>query len=415
MCYNEIVAKVLGMIVLTAVFVLSPSLSWAQNVLGGRIVGIITPVMEEFVSRVLERGAQEKVEAVLFLLDTPGGLEESMRGIVRKILQSPVPVVVYVYPPGARAASAGSFIVLAAHHAFMSPNTTVGAARPVTVEGQAVSEKIVNDAASFARSLATSRNRNPEIAERMVRESLSLTEKEALEKGLIDGVCSSLEEVLGAFGASGASITWVEMGGKEKFLQLLVNPNLAYIFLVLGVLGLIFELSNPGAIVPGVFGSILLLLSLYAFSLLPTNWSGIVLLFLGFLFLVLDILVTPGIGVLTAGGALALLLGSVMVFAPQGAIRIPLGLIAAVVGSVVAFFAFALAMAFRVRRKKITTGLESMVGKVGVAREDFSFEGFVVVDGELWWARTQTPLRKGEKVVVLRKEGTMLIVDKKEG
>lgn len=415
MCYNEIVAKVLGMIVLTAVFVLSPSLSWAQSVLGGRIVGIITPVMEEFVSRVLERGAQEKVEAVLFLLDTPGGLEESMRGIVRKILQSPVPVVVYVYPPGARAASAGSFIVLAAHHAFMSPNTTVGAARPVTVEGQAVSEKIVNDAASFARSLATSRNRNPEIAERMVRESLSLTEKEALEKGLIDGVCSSLEEVLGAFGASGASITWVEMGGKEKFLQLLVNPNLAYIFLVLGVLGLIFELSNPGAIVPGVFGSILLLLSLYAFSLLPTNWSGIVLLFLGFLFLVLDILVTPGIGVLTAGGALALLLGSVMVFAPQGAIRIPLGLIAAVVGSVVAFFAFALAMAFRVRRKKITTGLESMVGKVGVAREDFSFEGFVVVDGELWWARTQTPLRKGEKVVVLRKEGTMLIVDKKEG
>ncbi|MBC7217313.1 MAG: nodulation protein NfeD [Candidatus Caldatribacterium sp.] len=415
MCYNEIVAKILGMIVLTAVFVLSPSLSWAQNVLGGRIVGIITPVMGEFVSRVLERAVQEKAQAVLFLLDTPGGLEESMRGIVRKILQSPAPVVVYVYPPGARAASAGSFIVLAAHHAFMSPNTTIGAAHPVTVEGQAVSEKIVNDAASFARSLATSRNRNPEIAEKMVRESLSLTEKEALEKGLIDGVCSSLEEVLEAFGASGASITWVEMGGKEKFLQFLVNPNLAYIFLVLGVLGLIFELSNPGAIVPGVFGSILLLLSLYAFSLLPTNWSGIVLLFLGFLFLVLDILVTPGIGVLTAGGALALLLGSVMVFAPQGAIRIPLGLIAAVVGSVVAFFVFALAMAFRVHRKKITTGLESMVGKTGVAREDFSLEGFVVVDGELWWARTQVPLRKGDKVVVLRKEGTTLIVDKKEG
>ncbi|MCX7730395.1 MAG: nodulation protein NfeD, partial [Candidatus Caldatribacterium sp.] len=379
------------------------------------IVGVISPVMEEFVTRVLERAESGKVQGVLFLLDTPGGLMESARNIVQRILRSSVPVIVYVYPQGARAASAGSFLVLAAHYAFMSPNTTIGAAHPVTVEGQTVSEKVVNDIASLARSLATSRNRNPEVVEKMVRESLSLTEKEALEHGVVEGICASPEEVLARLGISHASIAWVEMSGKEKFLQLLVNPSLAYIFLVLGVLGLIFEFSNPGAVVPGVFGSILLLLSLYAFSLLPTNWSGFALLLLGFLFLVLDLLVTPGIGVLTAGGAVALLLGSIMVFPSRGAIRISFGLIATVVGSVVAFFAFALAMAFQAHRRKTTTGLGSMVGKIGVAREDLSPEGFVMVDGELWWARTQKPIRRGEEVVVLRKEGTTLIVDKREG
>lgn len=387
----------------------------AQGVFGGRITGIITPVVEEFIDRVLERAENEGAQSVLFLLDTPGGLVESMRSIVQKILRSPVPVIMYVYPQGARAASAGSFLVLAAHHAFMSPNTTIGAAHPVTVEGQTVSEKVVSDMASFARSLAASRNRNPEVAEKMVRESLSLTEREALKEGLIEGICASPEEVLSRLGVSNAPIVWIEMSGKERFLQFLVNPNLAYIFLVLGVLGLIFELSNPGVIVPGVFGSILLLLSLYAFSLLPTNWSGIVLLLLGFLFLVLDLFVTPGIGVLTAGGAVALLLGSVIVFTPSGAIRVSLGIILAVVGSVVVFFAFALAMAFRAHRRKTTTGLESIVGKIGVAREDLSPEGFVVVDGELWWARAQNPVRKGEKVVIIKKERATLIVGKKEG
>lgn len=399
----------------TVFLVAFPFVCGAQEVFGGKIAGIITPVVEEFVNRILEKAEREGVQGVIFLLDTPGGLMEPMRNIIQRILQSSVPVTVYVYPQGARAASAGSFLVLAAHHAFMSPNTTVGAAHPVTIEGQTVNEKVVNDIASLARSLATSRNRNPEIAERMVRESLSLTEKEALEQGIIEGICASPEDVLLKLGIPHVPVTWIEMSGKEKLLQFLVNPNLAYIFLVLGVLGLIFELSNPGAIVPGVFGSILLLLSLYAFSLLPTNWSGIALLLLGFLFLAVDLFVTPGVGVLTAGGAVALLLGSVMVFPFQGTVRIPLGLVVAVVGSIVAFFAFALTMAFRAHRKRVTTGLESIVGKTGVAREDLSPEGFIMVDGELWWARAQKPVHKGEEVVVLKKEGTTLIVDKKEG
>jgi membrane-bound serine protease (ClpP class) len=407
-------AGVFGIVGCLLVLTFAP-LGAQERVLGGRIMGVITPVLEDFVERVLDRALSEKAQAVLFLLDTPGGLEESMRNIVRKILQSSVPVVVYVHPQGARAASAGSFIVLAAHRAFMSPNTTIGAAHPVTIEGEKVSEKIVNDMASFARSLAESRNRNPEIAEKMVRESLSLTEQEAYAQQVIDGVFASVEEVLEALHMGGVPVFWVEMSGKEKFLQLLVNPNLAYIFLVLGILGLIFELSNPGAVVPGVFGSILLLLSLYAFSLLPTNWSGIVLLLLGFLFLALDLFVTPGIGVLTAGGIVSLLLGSLMVFSPQGGIRIPLGLVFAVTGSVAAFFVFALFMALHAHKKRVTTGVESIIGKTGVAREDLAPEGFIVVDGELWWAKAKTPVRKGERVVILGKEGAMLLVERKEG
>lgn len=400
---------------LWCLLIITRSASAGETILGGKIHGIITPVMEGFVHRVLTEACREEAWGVLFLLDTPGGLEESMRTIVREILQSPVPVVVYVYPQGARAASAGSFIAISAHFTFMSPNTTIGAAHPVTVEGQAVSEKIVNDAASFMRSLAESRNRNPDVAEKMVRESLSLTEKEALKKSLINGVCVSLKEVFETLSIPEASVRWVEMSGREKFLQFLVNPNLAYIFLVLGVLGLIFELSNPGAVAPGVFGGILLLFALYALSLLPTNWSGVVLLLLGFLFLFLDLFVTPGIGVLTAGGVVSLLLGSLMVFDPQSTFRIPLGLVVAVVGSITAFFTFALTLAFRALRKRATTGIESLRGKIGTARDDLSPEGFIVVEGELWWARASELVKKGEKVVVLCKEGQTLIVDKKEG
>lgn len=407
--------ELLVLLFLWCLLIITRSASAGETILGGKIHGIITPVMEGFVHRVLTEASREEAWGVLFLLDTPGGLEESMRTIVREILQSPVPVVVYVYPQGARAASAGSFIAISAHFTFMSPNTTIGAAHPVTVEGQAVSEKIVNDAASFMRSLAESRNRNPDVAEKMVRESLSLTEKEALKKSLINGVCVSLKEVFETLSIPEASVRWVEMSGREKFLQFLVNPNLAYIFLVLGVLGLIFELSNPGTVAPGVFGGILLLFALYALSLLPTNWSGVVLLLLGFLFLFLDLFVTPGIGVLTAGGVVSLLLGSLMVFDPQSIFRIPLGLVVAVVGSITAFFTFALTLAFRALRRRATTGIESLRGKIGTARDDLSPEGFIVVEGELWWARASELVKKGEKVVVLCKEGQTLIVDKKEG
>ena len=385
-----------------------------EKVVIGKLEGVINPVTEQFVVRLIEEGEKEEAQAILILLDTPGGLEESMRNIVKAILQSPLPVITYVYPPGSRAASAGSFIVMASHHAFMSPNTTIGAAHPVTIEGQEVGEKIVNDSASFIKTLAETRGRNPEIAEKMVRESLSLTEKEAQEKGVIDGIAESPEEVIEKLGIKNPHILEVEMKGKEKFLHFLLDPTLAYLFLVIGALGIIFELSNPGAIIPGVFGTILILLAFYALSVFPINLTGILFIFLGLLLFILDILVTPGIGILTAGGAVALFFGSLMLFDVQGGITLPLNIIITSVICVTVFFAFALGMALRAMKKKVVTGKESLIGQTGIAKEDLNPEGFIIVEGELWWSKAENPVKKGEKVVVSQKEGQTLIVKKEE-
>jgi len=374
------------------------------------ITGVITPITEEFIHRVLNRGSTEKAQAVIFFLDTPGGLEESMRNIVKAFLQSPVPIIIYVTPQGARAASAGSFLLIAAHHAFMSPNTTVGTAHPVTVEGQVVSEKIVNDAASFIRSLAETRGRNPEIAEKMVRESLSLTEKEALEYRLIDGVASSIEEIFDTLRFEKPQLIKIEMNWKEKTLQYILNPNLAYLFLTLGALGIIFELANPGAIAPGVFGGILVLLAFYAFSVLPVNFVGILLIFLGLLFLVLDLLVVPGIGILSVGGVVSLFLGSLTLFNPERGITVSRSLVITVVLCIAVFFFIVLLGIVRTVRQRVRVGIETLAGKIGIAKDDLTPEGFVVVDGELWWARSEEPVKKSEKICVLRKEGQILIV-----
>ena len=395
-------------------FLWVPLVQAQEKVILGKVEGIINPVIEQFVVRLIEEGKKEEAKVILILLDTPGGLEESMRNMIKAILQSPIPVTTYVYPPGSRAASAGSFIVMASHHAFMSPNTTIGAAHPVTVEGQEVSEKIVNDTASFIRTLAETRGRNPEIAEKMVRESISLTEKEAQEKGMIDGIAESPEEIIEFLGIKNPQIIEVKMKEKEKFLHFLLNPTLAYLFLVIGALGIIFELSNPGAIIPGVFGTILLLLAFYAFSIFPINLAGILFIFLGLLLFILDLLVTPGIGVLTAGGAVALFFGSLMLFDIQGGVTLPLNVIITTVLCVAAFFVFALGMALRTMRKKVVTGIESLIGEVGTAKEDLNPEGFITVEGELWWARAESPVKKGEKVIVSQKEGQTLIVKKEE-
>ncbi len=387
--------------------------AFSQNldkVIVSEIKGVITPISEDFVSRTIAHGVQEKARALILLLDTPGGLEESMRNIVKAFLQSPLPVVIYVSPQGARAASAGSFLLVAAHHAFMSPNTTVGAAHPVTVEGQTVSEKIVNDAASFMRSLAETRGRNPEVAEKMVRESLSLTEKEALKQGLIEGVVENLGEIFATLRLGNPRVIRVEMNWKERTLQYILNPNLAYLLLTLGALGMIFELANPGAVVPGVFGSIAILLAFYAFSILPVNFVGILLIFLGLLFLILDILVIPGIGILSVGGILSLFLGSLALFNPERGITVSMSLVITVTVCMAVFFSIVLVGITRTMRQKARIGAETLAGKHGVARDDLLPEGFVVIEGELWWAKSEEPVRKGERVKVLRKEGQILIV-----
>jgi len=387
----------------------------ASEIWVAEIKGVINPVLTEFITKTVEEANLEQVPYLVFLIDTPGGLEESMRVIVQAILQSQVPTVAYVHPPGGRAASAGSFILMACHHAFMSPSTTIGAAHPVTIEGEEVGEKIVNDSAAFIRSLAEQRGRNPEVAEQMVRESISLTEREALEKGVIEGIAQSIEEVLSSLGVENFHLIRKNMSGRDRFFHTLLNPNLAYIFMILGTLGLIFELSNPGAIIPGVVGSICLLLAFYAFSVFPVNLVGILLLILGFVLLFLDLVVTPGIGVLAGGGVVSLFLGSSMLFDVSAGIRLPLDLILTAVGAVAAFFIFALGMAIRAMRQKVTTtGTESLIGKVGVARAELNPEGLVLLEGELWRARAQEPIPKGSKVVVLAKQEGTLLVEKKE-
>ncbi|MEN3185651.1 MAG: nodulation protein NfeD [Atribacterota bacterium] len=385
-----------------------------HTVVIGEIKGVITPVIEAFIQRVLGRSIQENAQLVVFVLDTPGGLEESMRNIVKSFLQSSIPVVIYVSPQGARAASAGSFLLIASHHAFMSPNTTVGAAHPVTVEGQTVSEKIVNDAASFMRSLAETRRRNPEVAEKMVRESLSVTEKEALQYGLIDGVVGSVEEIFATLQIPNPQILRIPMNWKEKTLQYIVNPNLAYLFLTLGALGIIFELANPGAIIPGVFGGILVLLSFYAFSILPVNFVGILFIVLGFLFLILDLILIPGIGILSVGGIVSLLLGSLTLFNPEKGITVSGSLVATVIACIAGFFFILLMGVVRALRQKAKVGGETLIGKIGTAKGDLLPEGFIVVEGELWWAKSEEPVQQGEKVKILRKEGQTLVV-KREG
>ncbi|MCX7667734.1 MAG: nodulation protein NfeD, partial [Atribacterota bacterium] len=362
------------------------SLHSQDTVVTGEIQGAITPVIEEFIQRVILQGIQEEARLVILSLDTPGGLEESMRNIVKIFLQSPIPIATYVSPQGARAASAGSFLLIASHYAFMSPNTTIGAAHPVTVEGQMASEKIVNDAASFMRSLAETRKRNPEIAEKMVRESLSLTEKEALKYGLIDNVASSVEEILFTLQVRNPQVIRITMNWKEKTLQHILNPNLAYLFLTLGALGIIFELANPGAVVPGVFGGILVLLSFYAFSILPVNFVGILLIVLGLLFLIMDVLLIPGIGILSVGGILSLFLGSLTLFNPEKGVTISKSLVITVVACIAVFFLIALVGIVRTTRQKARGGGETLIGKTGIAKEDLLPEGFIVVEGELWWA-----------------------------
>jgi len=398
--------------------ILCYGVAWPQGslVLVGEISGVINPVLADYLEKLLQDALQSEAKLVVLLIDTPGGLEESMRKMVKSILNSPVPVAAYVYPRGARAASAGTFLVLAAHYAFMSENTTLGAAHPVTVEGEAVGEKIVNDTAAFIKTLAETRGRNPEVAEKMVRESLSLGEKEALSSGLIDGIAVSLEEVVEKVLSTlkEVKIVRVPLSGRERILHALLNPSLAYLLLVLGALGLIFELSNPGAIVPGVFGSICLLLAFYAFSVLPVNVAGVIFILLGFAFLALDLWVTPGIGALTVGGAISLFLGSLTLFdVRKVGIRLPLELIIFTVLGILAFFVFALSMALVAMRRKVRTGEEALKGKEGVARQVLNPEGFVIVDGELWWAESPEPVAPGEKVMVVGKKGNRLLVNKK--
>ncbi|MBI1952551.1 MAG: nodulation protein NfeD [Candidatus Omnitrophica bacterium] len=398
------------------------------------VAGTIDPALGRYVTRGLEEARALQAAAVVIQLDTPGGLDGSMRKIVQAILNSPVPVIVYVAPAGARAASAGAFITLAAHLSAMAPGTNIGAAHPVQIgpggaeggKGDTMTEKITNDAAAYIRSIVEIRGRDAAWAQGLVRQSLSHSAEDAKKAGGVDFIAKNLEdlftqaegkEVRTVFGL--ARLSFKDAPQKrigpsvvEKGLHELAHPNLAYILLLLGIYGLIYELATPGTVFPGVVGAILLVLALAALETLQVNWAGLFLILLSILFFIADIKL-PGFGALTVGGVIAFALGSVMLF-PQGrwpGFRIPWGTIFTATGTTAAFFLFIVGAALRALKRKVVSGAEGLIGAVGTARTDLRPEGLVHVQGEDWKARAAAPIPKGGRIKVVKLEGLTVYVE----
>jgi len=389
------------------------------------IDGAIGPVAARYVSRQIERAEDEGAACLIIEIDTPGGLDTSMRTLIQAILASRVPVVVYVSPAGGRCASAGVFIAMSADVVAMTPGTSIGAAHPVTIgEGKVdedTMEKIVNDSATYIRGLAEQKGRNAEWAEEAVRESATATAEEALELGVIDLVAESIEELIemlegfevdeargGPLATAGAEIKNIEMGARYKLLDLLSNPNVAYMLLMLGFYGIFFELSNPGAIFPGVVGAIFLILAFFSFQMLPINYAGVLLILLGIVLFIAEIKITSA-GMLSVGGAVSLFLGSLMLIeSPAPFLRISLKVIVPAVLVTAGFFIFAAGAGIRAQRRKPTTGSEGLIGERGITTTDVAGTGQAFIHGELWSVEAADRIAKGVVVEVISMEGLKL-------
>jgi membrane-bound serine protease (ClpP class) len=383
----------------------------------------IHPISSEYITRSIDRADKDGARLLVIVLNTPGGLDSAMREIITKILASPVPVMVYVSPGGSRAASAGFYIGIASDLFVMAPGTSTGAAHPVgiSITGQAMDktmeEKVTHDAASYIKTLAEMRGRNIQAAEDAVRKSLSYTEKEALEKGLIDFVAVSEEEIIARLDGQsikrfngeteelrlkGEAVVDIPMTARQKFLLTISNPNLAYILLMLGLLGLYFEFAHPGAILPGVLGAISLLLAIFSFQILPINYVALLLIFLAIALFILEVKV-QSFGVLGVGGVIAMVIGSLMlVNSPIPELRPSLKIIIPMALGLSLIFVFLLYLVVRAHSRKAFTGKEGLVGEVGTAQTDLTPEGKVFVHGELWNAEATEPIAKGSKVKVSR-------------
>ena len=390
----------------------------------------ITPVVSEYIIKSIDTASRNSAEAIIIQLDTPGGLVDSMREIVKKMLSADIPVVVYVAPAGARAASAGVFITIAANIAAMAPSTHIGAAHPVTMEGKmdkTMEAKVVNDLSAMARSIAEKRGRNAKWAEDAVRKSVSITETEALKERVIDLVApdvpSLLKEINGksvdlvagkkTLDTSNAQVQEINMGFRYRILEIISNPNIAYILMILGFYGLYFELANPGAVFPGVAGAISLILAFYALHTLPINYAGLMLIILGVGLFIAEAFITSH-GVLGVGGAIAMAIGSVMLIeSPSPYLRISWAVIVPVVALSALLFIITVTLAVRVHREKADTGKEGMLGLEGEAKTDIYTGGQIFVRGEYWNAWSEAPIEKGERVKVEAVEGLKLKVKKR--
>jgi membrane-bound serine protease (ClpP class) len=394
--------------------------------------GVISPVTLRLVEGALERARTDGAVVLVIQLDTPGGLERSMRAIAQRLLNAEVPTVVYVAPTGARAASAGVFITLAAHVAAMAPATNIGAAHPVALGGNADKEglkKAENDAAAFIRSLARERDRNADWAEKAVRESVSITEREAVKMKVVDLVADSVPDLLTKIDgrtvktARGAvrlatrdlRIVPLEISLRDRFLNVITDPNVAYVLMMMGMLGLFFELANPGVILPGVIGGISLILAFFAFQSLPINYAGLLLILFGVVLLIAEIKVVSH-GVLAIGGVVSMALGSVMLFdAPETGFRVSWAVIAASVGVMAGMLLFVVGAGVRALTRRPMLGADALVGEMGVARDDLAPEGPVMVQGEIWRAiATDGSVPSGAAVRVVDVNGLTLSVVRAE-
>ncbi len=429
----------------------SSAVSGAPHATVLTIKGAIGPAVAAYVEEGLESAAESEASLIIIEMDTPGGLDHSMRSIIQAILASPIPVIGYVSPDGSRAASAGTYILYASHIAAMSPATNLGAATPIQIGGlpgsperpekpagkngkkerdvgasSAMERKMINDAAAYIKSLANKHGRNVEWAEKAVREAVSLTATEALELQVIDIVATDLPDLFRQ--ADGWEVTMdsgmhhistrdltvsrIQQSLRNRILSVISDPNVAYILMLLGVYGLIYELANPGFVLPGVVGGISLLLALYAFQVLPINYSGLALIFLGIIFLIGEAFM-PSFGSLGIGGVIAFVVGS-LILVDDESMRISLSLVGgtAIVSS--AFILWLMGSLYTIRKKKIRTGAEALIGMTGEVLDDFEGNGRIWLLGESWQVKTTDRMKKGDKVKITAKDGLELTVIKTE-
>ena len=389
--------------------------------------GVISPVTLRVVESALAHAKAGGAQALVIQLDTPGGLERSMRAICQRLLNAEIPVIVWVGPTGARAASAGVFITMAAHVAAMAPATNIGAAHPVAVGGSIDKEsmrKIENDAAAFIRTIAVERGRNADWGEKAVRQSVSVTEREAVRLKVVDFVADSIPDLLSKLDGrtvktSRGPVTLatrqavakpIAIGFRDRVLAIITDPNVAYVLMMLGTLGLIFELSTPGAILPGVIGGISLILAFFAFQSLPINFAGLLLILFAIVLFIAEVTVTSH-GVLAIGGIVSMALGSLMLYdAPEVGFRVSWRVMAPTVALTAGFFLFALTLGVRAFRRRPLLGVSGLVGQSGVARGALEPEGQVSVHGEIWRAVADRPLADGTQVTVVDVQGLTLKV-----
>jgi len=391
----------------------------------------ITPVSAEYLMKAIKQAEDEKSECLVIQLDTPGGLMTSMEDIVKAILGSQVPIVVYVAPSGATAGSAGVFITIAAHIAAMAPATNIGAAHPVTIgtpvdTSKITEEKQTNNAAAYVRALAEKRKKNADWVEKAVRQSVSITAVEALKLGVIDLIAPSLDSLLTlingrtvevalgkkTLATKDAHIDRIKLGLRYEILDLIVNPNIAYILMMIGMAGVMLELYNPGSIFPGVIGGICLILAFYAMQTLPVNYAGLLLILLSVVLFILEIKIAS-YGLLTIGGIISLTIGSIMLFDTSASfMRVSWAVIIPSVVLLTLLFLFAVGLIIKARSQQPTTGSEGLIGEIGIAKTDIAPEGTALIHGELWNAVSEESIKAGEKVQVVATKQLRITVKK---